>query len=149
MIPNPYVILGGALGALLLLIGAYLAGRSDGKAIQVGRQAAIEAAVAKERAAHEKVVDDGNAAGQTQETARATNTKEVYHEVEKITERPVYRNVCVDADGVRALERAATIANGEDPGKPAVGAAAGASAVQGGGRGPGRASGAQNTSGPL
>lgn len=33
-------------------------------------------------------------------------TEVINHKVEKITERPVYRNVCLDADGVSALNEA-------------------------------------------
>lgn len=46
--------------------------------------------------------------------------REIVQEVEVIVERPVYRNVCLDADGLRALQRAI---NGSAPGpqsRPAV-----------------------------
>ncbi|WP_227509961.1 hypothetical protein [Acinetobacter sp. SFA] len=33
-------------------------------------------------------------------------TEVINHKVEKITERPVYRNVCLDVDGVSALNEA-------------------------------------------
>lgn len=57
---SPYAILGGALGGLLLLIGTYFYGRNDGAQIQIAKYAAVNEAVAKERAKHEAVVDDGN-----------------------------------------------------------------------------------------
>ena len=40
-----------------------------------------------------------------------TSTKDIYHEAIRIVDRPVYRNLCVDADGVGLLDRAAAVAN--------------------------------------
>ena len=140
---HPYAILGGALGGLLLLIGTYFYGRNDGAQIQIAKYTAVADAVAKERAKHEAVVDDGNTAGQGQETARATASKEVYREIQTIVDRPVYRAGCVDADGVRALDRAAAIANGEDPRQPAGPPAEGPAIAPQSGRNTGRGDGAE------
>ena len=137
---NPYAILGGALGGLLLLIGTYFYGRNDGAQIQIAKYAAVDAAVAKERAKRDDKVDQGNAAGQQQETARNTATKEVYREIQTVVDRPVYRNICVDADGVRFLDRAAAIANGEGASQPAEQAPAGATGATQAGRDAGRQS---------
>lgn len=38
--------------------------------------------------------------------------------VDRIVERPVYRNVCLDADGLRALN-AAVLGRADNPGEPA------------------------------
>ena len=35
-------------------------------------------------------------------------------EVEKIVERPVYKNICLDADGLAVLQQAISSANGHD-----------------------------------
>lgn len=113
---NPYVMLGGGVAAIALLAGAYAYGRGDGKAIEVGKQAAVEAAVAKERKLREDKLDQVGAVAEQHETVRQANVREIFHETSTITERPVYRNICVDADGVRALDRAADVANGADPG---------------------------------
>ena len=114
---NPWAVLGGGLAAIALLAGAYVVGRGDGQAIEQGKQATAARAVAEERAAREQRVDQVGA-GAVQAEAQRTNTMtEVRHEIERITvDRPVYRNVCIDADGVRALDHAAAAANGEDPG---------------------------------
>lgn len=134
MLMNPYAILGGALGGLLLLIGAYFYGRSDGRAIEVGAQARVDRAIEIERKAHQAVVDAGNLAGQEAEGARASSVKEIYHETNTVTERPVYRNVCVDTGGVQLLDRAWSVANGEHPEQPAGQAGTGAQGAADGGR---------------
>lgn len=107
-------IAGGVLLFVALLVGAYIAGRRDGRAIADGEQAAADRAVAKERGKREGAVAQGDASGQARETDRQTHVREITRETNTITERPVYRNVCVDADGVRLLDRAAAVANGDD-----------------------------------
>lgn len=108
-------IAGGILLFIALLAVAYIAGRRDGRAIADGKQAAVDRAVEKERGKREAAVAQGDAAGQARETDRQTHVREITRETNTITERPVYRNVCVDADGVRILDRAAAVANGDDP----------------------------------
>jgi hypothetical protein len=112
----------GAIALLLAIGGAYWFGRGDGLAIEKGKQAAVERAIAEERAKREEHVDQVGAGAVQVEAARTNTMTEVRHEIERITvDRPVYRNVCIDADGVRALDRAAAAANGEDPGiRPAA-----------------------------
>lgn len=44
------------------------------------------------------------------------NERVIEHETTRIIERPVYRNDCVDDDGLQLLRR---MAHGADPGKPA------------------------------
>lgn len=119
---NPWAALGGGFAALLLLGGAYGFGRSDGAAIEISKQSAIEAAVRKEQDRRQDQVDDGALAAAELETRRQASVKEIYHETERLVDRPVYRNVCVDADGLRILDQAAAVANGEDPGRAAGGA---------------------------
>lgn len=119
---NPWLGLGGGIAALLLISSAYLVGRHDGATIEIGKQAAVEAAVRKEEAKRQDLVDRGALAGAERETQRQASVKELYHETERVVERPVYRNVCDDADGLRILDQAAAVANGEDPGRAAGGA---------------------------
>lgn len=115
---------GGILLFIALLAAAYIAGRRDGRAIADGKQAAVDRAVEKERGKREAAVAGGDAAGQARETDRQTHVREITRETNTITERPVYRNVCVDADGVRILDHAAAVANGDDPEPSANGARA-------------------------
>lgn len=124
---SPWAILGGGIAAIALLAGVYWFGRGDGQAIEQAKQAAAARAVAEERQLREARVDQVGAGAVQAEAARSSTMTEVRHEIERITvDRPVYRNVCIDADGVHALDRAAAAANGEDPGGGLAGAAAAA-----------------------
>lgn len=117
---RPYLAIVGAVVAVALLAAAYVAGRRDGRAIADGKQAAVEKAVKAERDKRETAVATTEAAGAAKETDRQEKVREIYRETNTVTERPVYRNLCVDADGVRLIERATAIANGVDPGAPPV-----------------------------
>ncbi|MGW8190172.1 hypothetical protein [Sphingomonas hankookensis] len=112
---RPYLAIVGAVVAVALLAAAYIAGRHDGRAIANGKQAAVEKAVKAEREKRETAVAVTEAAGAAKETDRQEKVREIYRETNTVTERPVYRNLCVDADGVRLVERATAIANGDDP----------------------------------
>ena len=116
---RPYLTLIGAVVAVALLATAYIAGRRDGRAIADSKQAAVERAVKAERDKRDAVIAAGETAGAAKETDRQEKVREFYRETNTVTERPVYRTVCVDADGVRLIERATAIANGDDPGAPA------------------------------
>ena len=59
-------------------------------------------------------LDASSEAAQVKEYARQGSVREIYHESQKVIERPVYSSVCVDADGVGLLDRAAATANSED-----------------------------------
>ena len=131
-----YLRLGLAIGVLLALIGSFFYGQRVGKQ---RCEAAYAAAAAADRAKRDKQI--GTA--QAQDTAaaeanvqRETVVREITREVPKIIDRPVYRNVCVDADGVRLIERAVDAANGRGaPGGGTDGAAGGVQpAARDGGR---------------
>ncbi|MFC4256678.1 hypothetical protein GRI97_15865 [Altererythrobacter xixiisoli] len=104
--------------AALLVIGSALAGYLRG--FDAGRDHE-QSALAKARAEHEREqralqakIDAATARYQSAEYARQGNVREIYRESQSIVERPVYRNVCIDADGVSLLDRAAAAANGEN-----------------------------------
>lgn len=117
---RPYLALFGAVLAVAILVAVYVAGRRDGRAIADGKQAAIEQAVAAERKKNETAVAATDAAGAVKETDRQSLVREITRETHTITDRPVYRNVCVDGDGVRLIDRATLVANGGDPGASPV-----------------------------
>ncbi len=125
---RPWLALIGAVLAVAIVVAAYVAGRRDGRTIADGKQAAIERAVAAERTKRETAVAATDAAGAAKETDRQSLVREITRETHTITDRPVYRNVCIDADGVRLLDRATVVANGGDPGAPVVAASDAASA---------------------
>lgn len=116
---RPYLTLIGAIVAVALLATAYIAGRRDGRAIADSKQAAVERAVKAEREKREAVVATGETAGAAKETDRQEKVREVYRETNTVTERPVYRNICIDGDGLRLIEHATAIANGDNSGEPA------------------------------
>ena len=107
-----YLRLGLAIGVLLALIGSFFYGQSVGKA---KCEVAYAKAADKARAKRETVIQ--SAQGQDYIAAEAniqreTIVREITREVPKIIDRTVYRNVCVDADGVRLIDRAVDAANG-------------------------------------
>lgn len=113
-----YLWLGAALATLALIIGAFFYGVSTGKArerVAVQKQIDRAAKAARKAADDAQVIQERAAA---QDVQRQTIVREIVREVPKIVDRPVYRNVCVDADGVGLLRRSVAAANG------AVGASA-------------------------
>lgn len=122
-----YILGGVALLGVAGTVGGYFFGRSDGTAIEQAAQARADKAVEKERKEREGEIAKGEEAGQVAEVERSTQTKEVYREIERVIPGdPVYVNRCNAPDGVRELDRAVEIANGNDPGQPVGEAARGA-----------------------
>lgn len=111
-----HLALAGALIACLTGIGGFAYGTRVGVAQEqaAGKRASDAAEAERQRLQHQ--IDASAKQHQAAEYTRQTNVREIYHESEKVIDRPVYHNVCVDADGVRLLDRAATIANGEGVG---------------------------------
>ena len=108
-----YGALGGMVGALLLAIAAYFHGIEVG--VDRQRSADLAATLKEEKAARLRLET-----GQKQDDAaaragveRETTVREITREVPKIIDRPVYRNVCIDADGLRLIRRSVEAANGE------------------------------------
>ncbi len=115
-----YILGGVALLGVAGSVGGYFFGRSDGAAIEQAAQARADRAVEAERKRREGEVVQGETAGQAAEVERSTQTKEVYREIERVIPGdPVYVDRCITGDGVRQLDRAVGIANGEDPGQSA------------------------------
>jgi wobble nucleotide-excising tRNase len=119
-----HVILAGALTASAAGIGGFFYGASVGAAQEQAAQKRADDAARAERDRLQDQIDASTERSQAAEYARQTNVRKIYHESQKVIERPVYRNVCVDADGVGLLDRAAHVANGAGVARPA-GAAAG------------------------
>lgn len=114
MIGRSHLLLAAALAACAAGIGGFFYGVSVGRAQE---QAAQKRADEAEQAATDKLqgqIDASTIRAQSAEYARQGNVREIRNETQRIIERPVYRNVCVDADGVGLLDRAAATANSED-----------------------------------
>ena len=97
-----------AIGAILLVVtGSYMKGRRDGDAACAVRisQLQVEAQEAKDaeaQRAHEAAARLEKANAKTRIIYR-----DIVRDVERIVDRPVYRDtVCVDDDGLRAVNRA-------------------------------------------
>jgi hypothetical protein len=110
---NPYTLLGGAVGGLLLLIAAFFFGRSVG----IDHQQAIDAKTMEKAVRAVKktqdAIDQMTLTRASVENIRQETVREIYREIPKIIDRPVYRNICADVDGVRLIDRAASNANGQ------------------------------------
>lgn len=109
-----YLRLGLFVGALAACIAAFFYGVGVGKDRQAARYAKAEAALAKAVEANIAAAQANDLAAVEASTRRETIIREIVRDTPKIIERPVYRNICVDADGVRLLDRAVAAANGGD-----------------------------------
>lgn len=111
-----YLRLGLGIGVLLALIGAFFYGQHVGT--QRCEAAHLKATAAAQEKREQQIgqaqANDAKAA--EADVQRETIVREITREVPKVIDRPVYRNVCVDADGVRLIERAVEAANGGAPG---------------------------------
>jgi hypothetical protein len=117
LVPAPYRLLAIALLALACTGFGYVKG--------VRHQQGVDAvaSASAEKAAHDAYVaqtEKLNAAAQALEVAK--NEKEIVYRtitqtVDRIVDRPVYRNVCLDADGLRNINAAAA-GRAADPGQP-------------------------------
>lgn len=129
MVGLSHLALAGALAACLAGIGGFAYGTRIGVAQEQAAQKRADDAADAEREKRQGQIDAGAQAHQSTEYARQAHVREIYHETQKVIERPVYRNVCIDADGVGLLDRAADAANSKGfagPAGAATDAAAGA-----------------------
>lgn len=122
-----HLALGGALLACAAGLGGYVHGIGVGEAREQAAQKRVDDARETERRKLQAQIDAATEVAQAAEYTRQDQVREITRETQKVIERPVYRNLCVDADGVRLLDRAAAVANGADPrqsadpaGKPAA-----------------------------
>lgn len=110
-----WLVGGGTIGALALSIGAFFFGRDVGRdAVRAEMLEQVAAADAKRR---DTEIEMGKLrlASVEREQARQGTMREIYREVPTVIDRPVYRNDCIDADGVQLLDRAADAANSDRP----------------------------------
>jgi len=106
MFAGPYIYLVYIALVVLVLGGTYMKGRLDGREICNNRIAEIQAeSFNKERAAYARATQ---AAAELEDARSQTIVKyrTINKEVEKIVERPVYSNVCLDPDGLRLANSA-------------------------------------------
>lgn len=114
MIALSQMLAAGALASLVAFGGGYLVGRGDGRDIEVAAQSRADRV---EEAAEQKLQaerDRQTRENRHGEISRQGAVREIYRETQKIVDRPVYRNVCFDGDGVRLLDQGVENANGEN-----------------------------------
>ena len=120
--------IGAAIG-LGALMSAFFYGVGVGKA-QVRSEAL--AALQRGLAAVQKVqghIEQLQTRAAELEQQRQEKVREIYRDVPTVISKPIYRTVCVDADGVGLLDRAAAAANGGADRPGAAGDAGDAAAV--------------------
>lgn len=71
-------------------------------------------ALAEAKRMNELTADAGASGHESDKAAIKTEFRTITREVRRVVEKPIYRNVCLDDDGLRILERAIS-------GKPAAG----------------------------
>jgi len=114
MIGRSHLAMAAALAACTAGIGGFFYGTSVGSAQEQAAQKRADDAREAERKKLQAQLDASTERAQAAEYARQGNVREIYNETQKVIEKPVYRNLCVDADGVGLLDRAAATANSED-----------------------------------
>lgn len=108
MLLNPYILAAALAGAA----ASYAAGHYIGASRQEAQDiAASNAKLAETQAAYAKFENIVTKSLAAQLAAIRSTERIINHETQKIIERPVYRNVCLDADGVRLIEQARTSGN--------------------------------------
>ena len=117
----PYALAGAALIGAHLWIDhrGYRRGAAEVEARDARAAARIEAARGRLVAAFDRVAGAHAVAARGQQI----ETREIYHEAIRIIDRPVYRAVCIDADGAGLLDRARASADRGLAGEPSGGAA--------------------------
>ncbi|WP_288805683.1 hypothetical protein [uncultured Novosphingobium sp.] len=118
-----HLALAGALASCVAGIGGFFYGTLIGAAQEQAAQKRANDAAEAVRARLQGQIDASTERSQAAEYTRQANVREIYHESQKVVERTVYRNLCIDADGVGLLDRAADVANGQGVAGAAGGAA--------------------------
>lgn len=108
----PWGWIAGGLAVLAALGGAYFQGRSDGAAVTRDKYAKAEKAL--DEAVQKTAIAARLADAQilAADRLRQSEVRSIRSEIPKIIVRPGYRDQCIDADGVRLVERAFGAANG-------------------------------------
>lgn len=98
-----------SLCAVIASIAAALSGAGVWH-VQEWRHAAIDQAraeaTAEQRRTQEKAASAASTAFEQDRSKNENRIRTVYVQIDKIIDRPVYRSVCVDADGLQLLNRA-------------------------------------------
>jgi hypothetical protein len=140
VISTPYLAGAAAIAIMASGIGGFFFGRDTGKdAVRAEIQGKWEDAL-RDKGKAEAELARLTGIHSVLEQKRQTAVREIRHETTRVIQGdPVYRNRCVNGDGLQLLDRAVAAANGEAAGAP-PGATTGVSrdeAVDGSGDGTG------------
>ena len=103
-----------ALGGLLAFVGAYFFGRHDGSvAMGYSYEKAANESLKKDLIANKKAYEE-DLVSATNDSKSDTIIRETVREIPKIIAGDVvYRNVCINTDGVRTIRAGIAAANGD------------------------------------
>jgi predicted lipid-binding transport protein (Tim44 family) len=119
MIPLGWRVAGGLGAAIAIGSGGYALGDRAGANRVLAREAKLAGRVVAATERIRSATDRIAAAVAAGRNEKVTLERTIYRDAIKIVDRPVYRVICVDADGVRLLDRAQAVANSEPAGVPA------------------------------
>lgn len=114
MIGRSHLIMAAALVACASGFGGFLFGVDVGVAREQAARKRADDEAEKVRASLQGQIEASSQSAQSAEYDRQGKVREIIRESQKIVDRPVYRDICVDADGVGLLDRAAASANADD-----------------------------------
>lgn len=107
------------LAPLVIGVSAYFYGEHMGTKLCEGSHLAAQAKVDAKQDADVQTAQAQDAVAAAKTVERQTITREIYRDVPRIVDRPIYRGSCIDAAGVSLLQRAADAANGDgSPSRP-------------------------------
>jgi uncharacterized protein (DUF58 family) len=115
---NPYFAIAGGVALLAVAGGSFVKGEQYANARHDQAQLGQLVQALADRDAKQKTIDALETKNSQLERDRQTVVRSITREIPTIITRPVYRNVCVDSDGVRLLDRAQGAANGDPGGHP-------------------------------
>lgn len=108
---TPYL----AAGALAACIGSFVAGGYTGRALCQNGYFKAERKADAQAEDRTRTAQQQDQAAAEKGVVRETIFREITREIPTIVQHDVYRNVCVDDDGVQRIRRAVEAANGGAP----------------------------------
>ena len=122
---NGSILLYGLLALAILSLVAGI-GRAIYNAVGASKQVEWDEANRKQREAEAAKANEASTGLEVENAKAKVITRTVRVFVDKIIDRPVYRSVCVDADGLRLLnDQIRRAGDAGEPGSPLPGSAAG------------------------
>lgn len=115
---NPYALLGGLGLIIAATTGAFFEGKHVAEGEAATQTSKDLAKAIQDGQAKQHRIDELEGERTAWENIRQSAVREIYHDTSKIIERPIYQNECIDADGVKLLDRAQSVASGHNPTDP-------------------------------